>query len=64
MSLKGFFAENGLTEMMKASDFDGVDQVSPFIGSVVDVLCGNENCLVATTVVTLCFDLARFLFTR
>lgn len=43
MPLKRLFAESGLTGMLEALDFSKVDQVSPFHGSVVDVLCGNED---------------------
>lgn len=39
--------------MFEASNFEKVNQVLPFPGSVVDVLCGNEDNAVVTTVFTL-----------
>lgn len=62
MSPIGFFGKNNLSEMLDASGFDKGDQISFFLGSVVDELCGNEDNANATAAFSLCVDMASFIF--
>lgn len=62
--LKWFFTKNGLTRLLEVSAFDMVDQVSLFLRSVVDVLCGNEENSNVTEVFTFHLDMASVLFRR
>lgn len=50
--------------MLEASGFNKVDQASPFLGSVVDMLCGNERCSEVTAVITLYMEFMSFQFRR
>lgn len=50
--------------MLEASDFELIDQVPPFFGGIVDVICGNENKAPATEVSTMDFDLNITLKTK
>lgn len=63
-SEKGFFQENGLIEMLEALDFIKVDQLSLFLGSVVDLLCGKESRAEVTAVFTLYVEFISFFFRR
>lgn len=62
--MKKFFVKNALTGMLEASYIDNVDQVALFLGSVVDVICENEDNFAAKTGSTLQVDLNKFLFRR
>lgn len=37
------FRNKGLTGMLETKDMDNTDNDSPFLGTIVDVYCGNEN---------------------
>ena len=39
----GLFAENGIASMLEAKDLKNVAQVMPFLGAVMDRLCGAER---------------------
>lgn len=38
--VEGFFNEAAIIEMLEEYDYGAVDMVSPFIGRIVDQLCG------------------------
>lgn len=55
-NLSGAFGAKYLIDMLEASDFERPVQLSPFLGAIVDVFCGNENNAPVTKVLTLYSD--------
>ncbi|NJK52916.1 MAG: hypothetical protein HC936_08975 [Leptolyngbyaceae cyanobacterium SU_3_3] len=62
--LTGLFNENGLHGMLEASDYDAVDNVSPFLGAIVDSLCGLNSTAEVTKAMTEYVDMVNFVFRR
>ena len=58
--LNGVFEEDGIVGMLEARDFRNIDQVSPFIGAILDRLCGETMSAPCTTVFTLFVDMVQF----
>lgn len=50
--LAGFFTENETAGMLEASDTDGYDDVSLFLGAIVNNRCGPTETAEITTIVT------------
>lgn len=42
-SIFGLIFEQGLSEMLEASDLDSVDKISSFFGAMSDAYCASEN---------------------
>lgn len=62
--LTGLFNENGLHEMLKASDFDAIDNVSPVLDGFVDALCSLCRSAKVTSAMTEYVDMVNFMFRR
>lgn len=41
--LNGFFNKRDVIDMLEAKDYDRIDMVSPFMGEIVERLCGFDN---------------------
>lgn len=52
-----YCCDNVIARMLQASDYESVDQVSPFNGAVVDVLCEIDKCADVASVFTKYADL-------
>lgn len=39
----GLFAENGVASMLEAKDMKNVAQVMPFVGALIDIMCGSDR---------------------
>lgn len=39
----GFFADTGIIRMLEAAEYDDVDKVSPFLGTIMDRCCGRVD---------------------
>lgn len=50
MKLGAFFTENGILGIVEATDFESVGLVSPFLGEIVDTLCGDSSTATVTKV--------------
>lgn len=55
----GLFSEIGLVRMLEASDYNSVDQVSPFFGAITDSFRKNVFYSEVTKVSTLFVELLR-----
>lgn len=62
--LAGPFSETVPTGLHKASDFDGVDRVSPLLRVIVDVFCGTTEDDCVTIVSNRFVDLVGFSFRK
>lgn len=62
--MRGIFQETGPLGMLEASDYDALDFVSPFIGSFLDVRCGNLESADVTKSYTRYADLVNFIYRR
>lgn len=54
--MNGYFNEEGLAGMLEAKDLKNLDNVSPFLGALIDRICGLDYAPV-TTVFTLYVDI-------
>lgn len=41
--MTGCSSETGLSGMLESTDYDSLDQISPFLGVITDVICRNET---------------------
>ena len=41
--LNGFFTENGIIGMLEGKDYEAMDIVSPFLGAILDMCCGEQD---------------------
>ena len=55
--LNGVFTEEGLAGMLEAADMKKVDIISPFIGGILDRVCGECDAAPVTTVFTQYVDI-------
>ena len=62
--LDGFYTSDGIVGMLEASDFACLDQVFPFVGALMDHLCGEVGESPTTKVMTLYSDLLAQLYRR
>ena len=60
-TLSGLFTETGLVGMLEGADFNSVDMVSPFLGSIIDRCCDNILIAPVTTVFTKYVELVNFI---
>lgn len=59
-SLTDFFAEHGLIEMFETSDYESIDQASPYLGAITDRMYGNECNLEITMILKRYVELLGF----
>ena len=57
--LNGFYTCDGIVGMLEAADFSCLDQVFPFIGALIDRLCGEVDQCPTTTVMTLYNEMVK-----
>ena len=48
--LNGVYTDDGLAGMMEAADIKKLDMISPFIGGIIDRVCGESEMCPITTV--------------
>lgn len=58
-SLNGLFTREGVSSMLKASNFRHVDYVSPFVSSFIDRICGEKSSQ-ASVAFILCIDVVNW----
>ena len=63
-NLSGFFTDSGILGMLEASDLDRIDEVSPFLGAIIDRCCGETKNAPVTTVFTLYVNLLNEIHCR
>ena len=62
--INGLYTSDGLASMLEASDLLCVDQIFPFIGALVDRLCGEVEEAPTTKVMTMYTDIVSLLYRR
>ena len=62
--LDGFYSSEGIVGILEASDMACLDQVFPFVGALIDRLCGEVEESPTTKVMTLYSDLLAQLYRR
>lgn len=61
----GLFAENGVASMLESKDFKNVAQVMPFVGALIDIMCGSDtNGATVTSVFVKYVDLEAHIMRR
>lgn len=58
------FHKHVLQGMLETSDFNAVDDVSFFVGALVDTFCGLSSIAEVTTTLTEYIDIVNFVFRR
>ena len=62
--LSGLFSDNGLIGMLEASDYKDIENVSPFLGAIVDRCCGEVKEAPVTRTLTMFNDIIQQLYER
>ena len=62
--LNGFYTSDGIAGMLEAADFMCLDQVFPFVGALIDRMCGEVEEAPTTHVMTLYSDLLECIYRR
>ena len=62
--LNGLFSDTGIAAMLEARNLRDVDQVMPFVASLVDRLCGEVESCPVTHVVVMYTDMVQFMRRR